>query len=159
MNIHIETTKDSADYQAVCSLLNSFGMSDFDASTQEKIFRSSYAVSFMYDGNTLIGCARAISDGICEAAVYNVALAEEYHGQKLGRELINSILSQVKGCNVILYTHPRTIGLYEKLGFRRQKTGMAIYQGDARDLIRMEEVGFLLPEGYRFGDNEYEKPL
>lgn len=70
--------------------------------------------------------------------------------------LIESILAQVKGCNIILYTHPQTVGLYENFGFRRQKTGMAIYQGNENDLERMEKVGFILPEGYRFNDNEYE---
>lgn len=70
--------------------------------------------------------------------------------------LIESILAQVKGCNIILYTHPQTVRLYENFGFRRQKTGMAIYQGNENDLERMEKVGFILPEGYRFNDNEYE---
>ena len=156
MSIYIKTTKEDIDYDAVPPLLQSFGMSDRVATGQKQIFQNSYAVSFLYDDDRLIGCARAISDGICEAAIYNIALSREYHGQKLGRKLIDSILKQVEGCNVILYTHPRTVALYEKLGFRRQKTGMAIYQGNAEDLKRMETVGFILPEGYRFHDNEYE---
>ena len=36
--------------------------------------------------------------------------------------------------NVILYTHPKTVSMYEKMGFRRQKTGMAIYNGNAESL-------------------------
>lgn len=156
MAIYIKNTKDDIDYEAVSRLLRSFGMSDRDASGQETIFKNSYAVSFLYDDDKLIGCARALSDGVCEAAIYNIALCKDYHGQQLGRRLIESILEQVKGCNVILYTHPQTVAMYEKFGFRRQKTGMAIYQGNAEDLERMERVGFILPEGYRFGDNEYE---
>lgn len=88
---------------------------------------------------------------------YNIALAEEYHGQGLGRILIESIIEQVKQCNIILYTHPQTIAMYEKFGFRRQKSGMAIYHGNETELQRFEEVGFILPEGYRFHDNEYEE--
>lgn len=156
MSIYVKTTKNDIDYEAVASLLKSFGMSDRNAQRQEQIFKNSYAVSFLYDGDTLIGCARALSDGVGEAALYSVALSREYHGQKLGRMLIESILSQVRGCNVILYTHPQTVGLYEHFGFRRQKTGMAFYQGNANDLKRMEQTGFILPEGYRFHDSEYE---
>ena len=59
--------------------------------------------------------------------------------------------------NVILYTHPKTVSMYEKMGFRRQKTGMAIYNGNAESLKWMEDIGFLLEEGYRFGDNDYER--
>lgn len=47
--------------------------------------------------------------------------------------------------------------MYEKMGFRRQKTGMAIYNGNADSLKWMEDTGFLLEEGYRFGDNDYER--
>ena len=43
------------------------------------------------------------------------------------------------------------------MGFRRQKTGMAIYNGNAESLKWMEDTGFLLEEGYRFGDNDYER--
>ena len=94
---------------------------------------------------------------MCQAAIYNVALLEGYQGQQLGRKLIDSLLEQVKGCNVILYTHPKTVSMYEKMGFRRQKTGMAIYNGNAESLKWMEDIGFLLEEGYRFGDNDYER--
>ena len=34
---------------------------------------------------------------------------------------------------------------------------MAIYNGNAESLKWMEDTGFLLEEGYRFGDNDYEK--
>ena len=68
-----------------------------------------------------------------------------------------SLLIRLKGCNVILYTHPKTVSMYEKMGFRRQKTGMAIYNGNAESLKWMEDIGFLLEEGYRFGDNDYER--
>lgn len=159
MSVYLKTTKEDIDYEAVAALLNSFGMSGRNADEQERIFKSSYAVSFLYDGDKLIGCARALSDGVCEAALYNIALAREYHGRKLGRMLIESILEQVRGCNIILNTHPRTVAMYEKFGFRRQKTGMAIYQGNADDLKRMEKTGFLLPEGYRFSDNELGRPV
>ena len=138
-------------------ILDHFGLSHFDAATEEKIFKNSYATAFIYDGDQVVGCARAISDGVCQAAIYNVALLEGYQGQQLGRKLIDSLLEQVKGCNVILYTHPKTVSMYEKMGFRRQKTGMAIYNGNADSLKWMEDTGFLLEEGYRFGDNDYER--
>ncbi len=157
MSIRLVTDKENVDYQAVADILDHFGLSHFDAATEEKIFKNSYATAFIYDGDQVVGCARAISDGVCQAAIYNVALLEGYQGQQLGRKLIDSLLEQVKGCNVILYTHPKTVSMYEKMGFRRQKTGMAIYNGNAESLKWMEDTGFLLEEGYRFGDNDYER--
>jgi len=112
-------------------------------------------VAFAYDGKELIGVGRALSDGVCQAAIYNIALEEEYHSRQIGRTIVNSLLEQVKGCNVILYTHPKTVAMYEKFGFRRSKTGMVIFPEEK--LGEMEGMGFLLPPGYRFGDNEYER--
>lgn len=156
MAIYLKTDKNDVDWNAVSEILTEAGLSSLDANTQKKVFENSDVVSFVYDNEKLIGCARALSDGVCQAAVYNVALKEEYRGKQTGRLLINGLLDQLKGCNVILYTHPQTIALYEKFGFRRQKTGMALYSADSEHLNWMEDTGFLLPEGYRFHDNYWE---
>lgn len=80
-----------------------------------------------------------------------------YQGKQIGRRIIDFILKQVKDCTVILYTHPKTIALYEKIGFRRQKTGMVILNKPEDQEAWMEEEGFILPRNYRFGDNQYEQ--
>ena len=77
MSIRLVTDKENVDYQAVADILDHFGLSHFDAATEEKIFKNSYATAFIYDGDQVVGCARAISDGVCQAAIYNVALLEE----------------------------------------------------------------------------------
>lgn len=158
MGIELRTTRDGVDWQAVADLLAYYGMCDYDAETAKLVFERSYAVVFAYDGEQLIGCGRALSDGISQAAVYNIALEEKYHGRKWGRAIIEALLEQVKGCSVILFTHPQTLGLYEKIGFRRLKTGMIYLETDEKDWKRIEETGFVLSEKYRFGDNEYERP-
>lgn len=157
MSVKIKTSTKDVDWQSVSDILSFYGLCDYDAKTEQKIFENSYAVAFVYDEEQLVGCGRAISDGICQAAIYNVALREEYHGKQIGRAIIESLLEQVKGCTVALYTHPKTVAMYEKFGFRRQKTGMVIYEADAKEVKWLEEEGFLLPKGYRFGDNAYEQ--
>lgn len=69
MSIRLVTDKENVDYQAVADILDHFGLSHFDAATEEKIFKNSYATAFIYDGNQVVGCARAISDGVCQAAI------------------------------------------------------------------------------------------
>ncbi len=161
MNLHYETETDSVDWARVQELLQH--LSPFPPETQKTIFERSYARTFLYDGDYLIGVARALSDGVCQAAVYNVSLDERYQGLQLGRGILQHLLKQVPGCTVILYTHPQTVSMYEKFGFRRMKTGMMTWadeNGHVPDEIDpgfMEEAGFLFPEGTRFGDNDYEK--
>lgn len=149
MGIEIKTSTEKIDWQAVADLLSEAHLSQLDAKTQQRVFENSAVVSFLYDDDKLIACGRALTDGVCQAAIYNIALAEEYRGRGLGRILIDSILEQVKGCVVILYTHPQNIGLYEKFGFRRQKTGY-VHLPTPQAIAALDEMGFLHPEGFRF---------
>ena len=61
MSIRLVTDKENVDYQAVADILDHFGLSHFDAATEEKIFKNSYATAFIYDGGQVVGCARAIA--------------------------------------------------------------------------------------------------
>lgn len=156
MRIKIKTNRINIDWKAVAELLSYYGLSSLDADTQKMVFENSYAVAFAYDGDKLIACGRALSDGICQAAMYNIAVNESYHGKGIGRLIIGTLLEQVRGCTVTLYTHPRTIALYEKFGFRRLKTGMTLFAAPGHALDYLEETGFLFPEKFRFNDNEYD---
>ena len=161
MSIRFQTTCEGVDFQSVADLLLLVGLCrNVPAELQETSFRRSYAVSFLYDDKTgkLIGCGRALSDGISQAAIYNIAIHPDYHGGGLGRALIDSLLEQVRGCNTILYTHPKTVAFYEKLGFRRQKTGFVLANGSHNPEVDqwLEDTGFFLPKGYRFENDESE---
>lgn len=151
-DIIYKTTKEGVNWQEVADVLRRSGLSDHTAKEQETIFTNSYAVVFVYHGERIVGVGRALSDGICQAVIYNIALDTEFQGIGIGRSLITRLLDQVKGQNVILYTHPRTVSLYEKMGFRRSKTAMCIFSGTEESLNWMENQGFLLPETYRFVD-------
>ena len=151
-DITYKTTKDDINWQEVSDVLRRSGLSDHTPKEQETIFTNSYAVVFVYNKDQIVGVGRALSDGVCQAAVYNIALDEEFKGFGIGRKLIALLLDQVKGQNVILYTHPQTVALYEKMGFRRSKTAMCIFCEPEDSKGWMEQVGFLLPEKYRFVD-------
>lgn len=157
MSFEIRTTTEKIDWERVSQVLQQAGLSGDDATLQKLIFERSYAVAFAYDGERLIGCGRALSDGVRQAAIYNIAVDAAYRGHQIGRAIIESLLDQVKGCIAILYTHPQTIALYEKFGFRRQKTGFVKLNIAPEKEKWMENEGFLLPEGHRFGDNIFEQ--
>lgn len=156
MKIHYKIEKEDINWQEVADVLKRSGLSDHTAKEQQLVFTNSYAVVFVYDDERIVGVARALSDGLLQAAIYNVALDEEYQGHGIGREMLNRLISQLKGQNIILYTHPQTVLLYEKLGFRRAKTAMELFSVGEEHLQWMEDVGFFLPEHYRFCD-EYNR--
>lgn len=152
MEITYKTTKEDINWQEVSDVLRRSHLSDRPAQEQKTIFTNSYAVVFVYDGEHIVGVARALSDGVCQAAVYNVALDEEYQGNGIGREMIARLVAQLQGQNIILYTHPQTVAMYEKFGFRRNKTALSMFAAAEDHMEWLESTGFFLPKGYRFCD-------
>ena len=112
MEIWYKTTLGEVDWQEVADVLRRSGLSDPTAEEQKTAFSNSGAVVFVYDGKKIVGVARALTDGLFQAAIYNVALDEAYQGRGIGRGMILKLLEQLKGQNVILYTHPQTVLLY-----------------------------------------------
>lgn len=141
MNIEYEiyTKTNNINFEEVREILNFYGLSDFDADTQRQVFENSYAVVFLLIDQKVVGVGRAISDGICQAAIYNLAVSDEYRGNGLGKIILDNLLKQVEGCNVILYTHPKHLGLYEHWGFSKMKTAYALYIGEEH----YREEGFI----------------
>lgn len=146
---------EAINWNEVAEILNNAGLSDYGADKQKIIFQNSYVAIFVYDADRIIGVGRAISDGVCQAAVYNIALCPEYHGMGIGGTLIKKLLAHLEGQNIILYTDPPHVPMYEKEGFIRSKTAMCIFTGSEEKLNHMKKAGFLLPKGFRFV-NEYE---
>lgn len=125
MNFTLRFDCDGVDWQTVSDTLKSVGMAHHGADKHETAFRASHTTVFIYDGEKLAGFGRAISDGVYQAAVYDVAVATAYQGKGLGRLIMENILARISHCNIILYASPGKEGFYEKLQFKKMKTGMA----------------------------------
>lgn len=150
-NYQIETNPQSVDYGQVTAVLQSAGLSQSGSQEHEKAFKNSDITIFIKDGQKVIGVGRALTDFVSQGAIYNVAVAPDYQGQGVGHVIITRLLERLQGINVILYTHPQTLKLYEKYGFRRNKTAFAHFEHSSPEGRQwMEDEGFFLPEGYRF---------
>ena len=114
-------------WELVPEILKTVGMSFHDAEIHRKTFFSSASVVFAFDDEQLIGFGRAISDGLIQAAIYDVAVLPSYQGLGIGKQIIEKIVDSLPGCNFILYASPGKEPFYEKLKFRRMKTGMALF--------------------------------
>jgi len=126
------------DWQAVSDTLRRVGMAYAEPAVHQRAFAASHTQVFAYRDGRMEGFARALSDGVYQAALYDVAVVPECQKQGIGRALVQALLARVAGCNVILYAAPGKEAFYHSLGFRRMKTGMALF----RDPARMAERGF-----------------
>ena len=127
MNIKIQTNCLNINWHEVRNILKTVGMSYVDSDIHKKSFENSYTVVFIFDNENLIGFGRAISDGVRQSAIYDVATLPEYQGKGIGRLIIENIIKNTPTCNFILYASPGKEGFYESLGFRRLKTGMGLF--------------------------------
>lgn len=93
----------------------------------ETAFTNSQVRCFLFHKGHVVGAARALSDGINQAAIYDVALLPEYQGRGNGCRMIEFILGKLKFKTVILFAVPGKEGFYEKLSFRKMKTAMGIF--------------------------------
>jgi len=138
MDIDIKTDSKGVDWKMVPEILKRVGMGYHAPDVHKKAFEASYTTVFVYHAGQLIGFGRAISDGAYQAAVYDCAVLPEFQGMGIGKTIMNTILSAIPQCNVILYASPGKEGFYGALGFRKMKTGMARFiEGDA-----MKDRGF-----------------
>ena len=127
MELRFQQYCSGIDWEIVPQILKTVGMAFHDADIHRRTFSASASVVFVFDDQQLIGFGRAISDGIIQAAVYDVAVLPSYQGHGIGKMMIEKIVASLPGCNFILYASPGKEAFYEKLSFRRMKTGMALF--------------------------------
>jgi ribosomal protein S18 acetylase RimI-like enzyme len=127
MEVDIKHDCAGVDWKIVSETLKTVGMAHYEPDTHRRAFESSHTTVFAYHADRLIGFGRAISDGVYQAAIYDCAVLPECQGKGIGKTIINNILSRISHCNVILYATPGKEGFYQKHGFRKMKTGMAVF--------------------------------
>lgn len=78
----------------------------------------------VWDGERLIGFARATSDGIYRATIWDVAIDPEFRGVGLGSKLVETVLSHPRMNRVervyLMTTHKQRF--YERIGFQANST-------------------------------------
>ncbi|MDP3694717.1 MAG: GNAT family N-acetyltransferase [Desulfocapsaceae bacterium] len=125
-------------WQEVAATLKNVGMAHGEPDMHRMAFEASPTTVFAYHEGQLIGFGRAISDGVYQAAVYDVAILPEFQGKGIGRTIMTHILSRNSHCNVILYASIGKEDFYRTFGMRKMKTGMALF----RNAEAMAEKGF-----------------
>lgn len=106
---------------------------DFDnGRTPEQLresFENSHVAVVAYDGRDIVGTARALSDGVCNAYVVDVWTYTPYRGRGVARAMLGVLESRLRGQHVYLFTNDAA-DFYQKLGFRLQGTGMSKVVGE-----------------------------
>jgi ribosomal protein S18 acetylase RimI-like enzyme len=100
-------------------------------------FANSRYKCFVLDDGEIVGVGRALADGVDCAYLCDVAVHPRCQGAGLGTAIVRKLVELSGGHRkIILYANPGKEGFYRKLGFRRMKTAMAIFEDQERALGR-----------------------
>lgn len=90
--------------------------------------RLSYASVFARERDRVVGTARLLADGVCNAYLVDVWTASSHRRRGVASAMVEHLLALVPGHHVALFTEDRA-GFYARLGFSEEAVGMSTIVG------------------------------
>ena len=142
---HIQfcTQKEKIDFNQLQELfkLGAFWAQERTREDLKTAIANSNPVVSIWDREYLIGFARATSDGVYRAAIWDVVVHPEYRGLGLGGKLVETVLShpQVNRVERVYLTTTHQQNFYKNIGFEyNDTTTMVLYNNSPCRLIQTE---------------------
>jgi len=102
------------------------------AEALRRSFEQSQHVALAGDGERVVGMARLLSDGVCNAYLVDVWTASSHRRQGIASRMIRALLDEVPGQHVGLQTDDAQ-ALYRSLGFEPQPEFWSLVVGSWLD--------------------------
>jgi GNAT superfamily N-acetyltransferase len=129
-------SSDALDWHELEALYHAAPLGQKNAANLRTAFGNSRFMCFAREHGTLVGVGRVLADGVDCAYVCDVAVLPSHQGTGLGKQIVERLVAASAGHKkIILYAVPGKERFYEKFGFRRMRTAMAIFanQDQARE--------------------------
>jgi len=122
--VRYETTWENVDWQEMKSTLAADCFDNGRTPRQlRESFKNSYATVIAYADERIIGTARVLSDGICNAYIVDVWTLTQYRRRGIATTMIKMLLAKLEGQHVCLFADEYS-EFYEQLGFLPQPIGL-----------------------------------
>ena len=129
MPVRIDSSLDGIDWaQAKADLVADRFDNGRSADALRRSFEQSAHVAFARDGDRIVGMARLLSDGVCNAYLLDVWTASAYRRQGIASSLLRLLMDAVPGQHIGLQTDDAQ-RLYEQLGFKQQPEFWSLVAG------------------------------
>ncbi|WP_256973352.1 GNAT family N-acetyltransferase [Nostoc sp. T09] len=116
--LHLE----NVDWEEMKATLSQDNFDNGRTPEQLKIsFTNSYRTCIAYAGDRIIGTARVLSDGICNAYIVDVWTFTPYRRQGIASTMMRILLDELPGQHVCLFTDD-VVDFYQQLGFKKLET-------------------------------------
>jgi len=128
---------DKVDWNELSALYLAAPLGNKKPADLKTVFTNSMFRCFVYGDGKLVGVGRALADGVDCAYICDVAVMPSHQGTGLGQQIVGKLVDLSRGHRkIILYAVPGKEGFYRKLGFRRMRTAMAIFENQALAMER-----------------------
>ena len=144
-HIHFCLDKSKIDLDKIQQLLQigAFWAKSRSKEKMEIAIANSNPVVTVWDKDRLIGFARATSDGIYRAGIWDVVIHPDYRGWGLGRKLVETVLThpQVNKVERVYLTTTNQQSFYERIGFEtNNSTTMVLYNHSPLETIYQQNI-------------------
>ncbi len=119
-----KTELDHVDWGEVKTTLNRDNCDNGRTPEQLRVsFENSYGAVIAYADSRIIGTARVLSDGVCNAYIVDVWTLSEFRKRGVARTMMQTLEAKLTGQHVYLFTDDAA-AFYKKLGYREHGTGL-----------------------------------
>jgi ribosomal protein S18 acetylase RimI-like enzyme len=130
MDITYSTAPDDVKWAALKRALADDGFDNGRTPAQlERSFRASFRCVYAQDGKRVVGTARVLSDGVCNAYVVDLWTQSAYRRRGIGRRMLDILCAPLAGQHVYLFTDDRS-DFYTAAGFAPRGQGMERVVGE-----------------------------
>ena len=124
MHIVYQTDMAGVDWEAMKAAV---AADDFDNGRTPAQLRASFMASFVacvaYAGDALVGTARALSDGVCNAYMIDVWTRSDLRRTGIAREMLAVLESRLAGQHIYLFSDDYA-AVYRACGYRDRPVGL-----------------------------------
>lgn len=125
----------AVDWDELSNLYRIAPLGDKKPADLKTVFSNSRFKCFVFEDGKLVGAGRALADGVDCSYLCDIAVHPDFQGRGVGKAIITRLKELSAGHKkIILYANPGKEPIYRKLGFRRMRTAMAIFQNEAHAL-------------------------
>lgn len=116
----------SVDLDEMQQVYASVGWTKHNTEIIRRVFNASTHVTIVMSDNRVVGFGRAISDGVFNAAIYDVLVHAGYQGTGIGKLILDDLLLHLRDVSCVhLISTTGYEGFYRRVGLQKLKTSMA----------------------------------
>ena len=94
----------------------------------KQVFEASNVIALVTVNGRIIGIGRAMTDGVFNAAIYDVVVHRDFQRQGIAKKIMEFLLDKLSNISCVhLISTTSNEGFYRERGFKKLKTGMARY--------------------------------